>query len=1118
VDGTDGNLLRFQIRVLGPVQIETDSAAAADAPRTVASAAKIVELAPKPRLLVALLATRSGHWITSDTLIGELWPGQSIPSAHKTLQGNILRLRRLLDPEVLLSKRGSYCLRHDAPVDANEFRTRAEFIDGIVHRNELDRILREVTQAESLWRGEPFENVEDTPMLVQARHQLTGIRHRLRELRIDSMIQRGQARSVVNELESCVNDDAYREDYWALLIRSLYLSGRPSDALSAFGRARRILANDLGLEPGSTLKALEAAVLRSDDSVIRSGQISGGSSQSSFSIGAAEPTSSNVSGIAIPLDDPFVGRTAEMATARNAVKASRNGRRKTLLIQGDAGIGKTRLLAEIVREAEAFGAIAIFGRNDSLIRRSYGVIIELLDQLDVMLASSEHGGESPVDPEITRPLERLRKLRLLGSADQIFDAPSSNPALDRQVMAEVVNQQLTAAARRLGTLIIVIEDIQWADSGTLDVIRELTTSSLPAPIFIGLTYRNETRRPDIARVLHEVDRSGSAVRMHLIELPDEELRELMFQVGGRRGEVTDHDLKSMLARTDGNTLLLRELTVSRHQRHTDLHATDVPESVADLVDSYLAECSAHSALVAEVGSLCGRSFSPELASSVAAKLNGEPNLFDTAVKSAVELEQSELVVATSPGVVMFRHDLFRDSVVARLEPGELRKAHAAFLAELEDQSSDDLDALILHSVGAEQASTAADRLTERARRSLAGGLVDEAIRDCTEAIRWHESDPTTSSLRHRLNVSLLLSDAYALTANRGLAKTFLEEILLRCVDLPDDDQALIRATTHRRLASVHMNDRNTGKAIDELAAAAKLVGRAQPTKPEMVSEWIEVWLDAVTLDYFTGGTVPWTFGALGRLEPVVAQQGTLRQATQLRSRTSMKQLRDSRFSPSPGVLELNHEFRESALRLGDLGLIAEATFAIGFAHFARLEGREAHPYFYEATELHRRAGDHFWESISRVYAAAALRLTGDVEATAASCIAALHFGADNLLPSYVALFQSCLAWVELQKAPKGNGFPPTAQPHLDVMFQSMRDATVIGFYPYVGFMVWPAISIAVSSGQHNDVARYAAMLLDPPAQKLPDHVESFVTTLTKDPSNARAVDAALLWARSVHFL
>jgi DNA-binding SARP family transcriptional activator len=252
-----------RVRVLGPVEVITK-------PDGFVGSAS-VELAAKPLLLVALLASQIGHWVSTDSLVQELWWGAPISSATKTLHGNVLRARRVLGTSALLSKQGAYRLSAETSLDSTEFARQTDAIERSVDHQACDETIRKVLRAETLWRGDPFEGVDDTPMILEARQLLMTKRHRMREIRIGLLLHLGDAKSTVNELQQCVESDPYREAYWSLLIRALYLSARRSDALNVLRRAQHILSADLGVELGPNLRDLEAAIHQSDDAFIRSG-------------------------------------------------------------------------------------------------------------------------------------------------------------------------------------------------------------------------------------------------------------------------------------------------------------------------------------------------------------------------------------------------------------------------------------------------------------------------------------------------------------------------------------------------------------------------------------------------------------------------------------------------------------------------------------------------------------------------------------------------------------------------------------------------------------------------------------------------------------------------------
>jgi SARP family transcriptional regulator, regulator of embCAB operon len=254
-----GLMFAYRVRVLGAIDlVNVTSASTATAP-----------LAPKHRHLLALLASQHGEWIGTDVLIEELWEGAPVSSATKTLQGFVFRLRQILGAESILNRRGSYALNPQLNTDRTEFLQLVAELD--LFRTQPTDIVIGATRAESLWRGDPFSNVPATALLAKSQQPLREMRGRIQKTRIDALLQQDQAATVVSELHTLVASEPLREDYWALLVRALYLSGSAPDAFAAFGNARRILASELGLEPGPMLQGFQAAMLRADRETLRLG-------------------------------------------------------------------------------------------------------------------------------------------------------------------------------------------------------------------------------------------------------------------------------------------------------------------------------------------------------------------------------------------------------------------------------------------------------------------------------------------------------------------------------------------------------------------------------------------------------------------------------------------------------------------------------------------------------------------------------------------------------------------------------------------------------------------------------------------------------------------------------
>jgi DNA-binding SARP family transcriptional activator len=261
--GTGPAEFAVQVRVLGPVDVVLNSEAL---PNPQARA-----LAPKLRHLLAILAAQQGNPVSTETIVDELWANEGIPTATKTLQGFVFRLRQTLGQPAITNRRGSYALAVGVPTDLALFTQLTEHVDTLRRAERSSELLELAAQAERLWRGSPFADVPSTATVLSTRQSLVEMYGRVRKLRIDAQLELGRASETVGELRALVTREPLREDHQTQLMRALYLDGRAEDALGVANDARRILATELGLEPGPILRLCEAAILRSDTTALRTG-------------------------------------------------------------------------------------------------------------------------------------------------------------------------------------------------------------------------------------------------------------------------------------------------------------------------------------------------------------------------------------------------------------------------------------------------------------------------------------------------------------------------------------------------------------------------------------------------------------------------------------------------------------------------------------------------------------------------------------------------------------------------------------------------------------------------------------------------------------------------------
>jgi DNA-binding SARP family transcriptional activator len=219
---------------------------------------------PKPRAVLALLLVAEGRVVPADYLVEVLWRGAPPPGAAKTLRSYVSRLRQLLGPEAaLVSRGGGYAITVKPDlVDASRFERLVGAGRDALSRGEAAGAAGRFGEALALWRGRALADVSEVEPLALEAARLEELRLVAVEGRGEAGIELGLAAEVIGELERLVAEYPVRERLWRLLVLALYRAERQADALAAYRRARTVLAEELGIEPGEELRQLEEAVLR----------------------------------------------------------------------------------------------------------------------------------------------------------------------------------------------------------------------------------------------------------------------------------------------------------------------------------------------------------------------------------------------------------------------------------------------------------------------------------------------------------------------------------------------------------------------------------------------------------------------------------------------------------------------------------------------------------------------------------------------------------------------------------------------------------------------------------------------------------------------------------------
>jgi DNA-binding SARP family transcriptional activator/pimeloyl-ACP methyl ester carboxylesterase len=247
---------RVEFRVLGPLEVAVDG--------------KLVAVGgTKPRALLVRLLLDAGRTVTAERLVDDLWGDEPPETARKMVQVYVSRLRKLLPEGSLQTRAPGYQLTvPDGALDLERFEVLRAAGRAALEQGRHEEAARELRRALALWRGPALAGLEE-PFAAAETARLEGLRSAALEERIQADLELGRVADVVSELEALVALHPLRERLRAQLMLALYRAGRQAEALATFQEARRVLADDLGIDPSQELRELELRILRHDPGLER---------------------------------------------------------------------------------------------------------------------------------------------------------------------------------------------------------------------------------------------------------------------------------------------------------------------------------------------------------------------------------------------------------------------------------------------------------------------------------------------------------------------------------------------------------------------------------------------------------------------------------------------------------------------------------------------------------------------------------------------------------------------------------------------------------------------------------------------------------------------------------
>ena len=616
--------MAVQFGILGPLEVR-------DGERT------LVVRGAKQRLLLALLLLHANDVVSTDVLVDGLWGEDPPQTADKALQMHVSQLRTLLEPDrarggagdVIVTRAPGYMLRLDpSQLDLSRFEERLGDAKGMDGAAETASALR---SALACWRGAALADVEPVEIVKAEVARLEELRVSALEDRINADLALAEHTAVIAELELLIAQHPLRERLRSQLMLALYRSGRQAEALEVYREARRMLVEELGIDPGRELRELEGRILAQDPALDLPPE--------------AGPS---------PRDEGLLGRGRELAELRSAVDRALGGAGAIVLLSGEAGIGKSRLAEACALYAEERGGSVAVGRcweagGAPAFWPWTQVLRNHIRDTEPDVLRTQLG---PGTAELAALLPEIAELVPESAAVPIDD----DGARFRTFAAVSTFLHRTAAARPLA---LFLDDLHAADLSSLLLMHFMAAEVARMPIVIVGCYRDTEVKPALASAFSDLSREATVRRISLAGIEEGEIGALLERA---IGDTPSPELTARVyAQTEGNPLFAVEfgrLLASAGTAGQRPGRLPIPEGVTDVIGRRVQRQSKPCRNVLAVASVIGREFSID----VLQRVGDVPD--DELFKALEEATAARLIgaVPEAAGRLRFSHMLIRDAL------------------------------------------------------------------------------------------------------------------------------------------------------------------------------------------------------------------------------------------------------------------------------------------------------------------------------------------------------------------------------------------------------------------------------------------------------------------------
>ncbi len=684
-----------------------------------------------------ILVTYRHRTVSSEELIDWLWSHLSPESAHGSLWVAINRLRHLLEPEATGRGISSFILteppgyRFDpagrCQIDVDAFLDQVHNGKEQQRRGEWEVAINTYLAAQALYRGDYLAEDLYAEWAIPTRERL---RETLLDLKNDLAVcylSLGRYQEALDQARHILDQDICRESAWRLLMEAYYRCGEPDRALRAFERCRTVLAAELGVDPLPETVALHEHILRTPLPLPRP---------------PPSPLPPTVS-----LHLPFVGREREWVVLSSALQQVLDGRGQVVLIAGEPGIGKTRLLEELGGLATARGVRVLTGCCYEMEQNmAYAPFVEVLrPQLTLSLTAL-----LPCPPDYLAAVAAL-----LPELRQAWpDLPSLQPLPPDAEHTRLLTSlaQTVHFCAQGEPLLLLLDDLHWADPSSLQLIHYLARETRDQPLLLVGTYRSTNLTPGhpLVTLRQRLTQQNLLVELLLAPFCEDDVALLLHILGNQ-------DSDGMLARwlyreTEGHPFFLAEVLRALAQEGLDLTTAAegksvkaakgtsreewLPPRVQAAVLGRLDRLALDDRTLLEYASVVGREF----ALSLLTRLLERPER--TLAEQAERLCVQGFLQPRQMDRYGFRHDLIRRATYEALSEPRRRFLHRQ-LADALLATGAPAGTVATHYAASDQPWLSLEHALAAAEEAARITAYDEALNWCQQAMAITEAYPQT---------------------------------------------------------------------------------------------------------------------------------------------------------------------------------------------------------------------------------------------------------------------------------------------------------------------------------------------------------------------------------------